>query len=392
MPQILRIIGQRSAASLKYIANTLVYPVLNHPLLSGLSALAGVAGFAISFFNPLQVDDPFKSHILEGVTQLMAEADVGFDKVKSGEPKINPNYLAYKATNTMGGECSYPEIWEYPEPLRRKFTCTFASSVPTAVAREKYKSVISALRKAIDDDWTITEDNSKSNELIWEAEGQTERWLIQVWFSENSQKMADVDFYFETEASLSDQSIEAIFKELKHMMDDKRVELFVKFEPFVLIMFTDPVGIRRIGLDEAKSYYFADSIKSPDQSNQPVALFKAYMNSFKQHANYNTTGMNVADSVEFLKTFSHDIASFGELRLPSKTDIKVNAAMVVFPNTVASEHAVGILVDTRSGNEQSAFLIVYPIAEKEGGPQLGDPLTKNVKSFAFNLQDSLDSR
>jgi hypothetical protein len=84
-------------------------------------------------------DDPFETHVSKGVAELMLAAESGFENLKLGVPEEHESkeggdsiqeWTTFTATNTLGGECSYPQILEFDDDYSKRFTCTLVSSVP----------------------------------------------------------------------------------------------------------------------------------------------------------------------------------------------------------------------------------------------------------------------
>ena len=383
-------------SSLGSFANKLVYPFLNHPLLAGLSALAGLIGFGITIYDPLQ-DDPFETHVREGVAELLLEAESGFEKLKLGVPeeresKAARNSTRSAATNTLGGECSYPEIREYDD-YSKNFSCSLASSVPKNEAREKYRSLVAALEGLTDENWIIVEDLPDSGDLIWEADWPDGGLVLMAWLSVDEPDVASVDFYLDTKAPDPVwEDLDTLGNELERMVDAEEVTIDVRFEPFVLVMFTEPIGSQLISLDEAKNFYAGDEQIVFEQPSQLVASLDAFKRAFRQQKYFGGATPTDRDAAEFLKKFVADIVAFGELRLPWKADINVVAAILVFPTDLAGSHALGVLMEHRFSDEPAAVMLVVPVMRTEGKQQLGIASIQESESFVFNRKDTLDPR
>jgi hypothetical protein len=392
---------RRLTSSLRSFANKLVYPLLNHPLLAGLSTLAGLIGFGITIYNPLP-DDPFETHVREGVAELMLAAESGFENLKLGVPEEHESkkggdsiqgWTTFAATNTLGGECSYPQILEFDDDYSKRFTCTLVTSVPMDEARDKYRSLVAALEGLTDDNWFILEELMDSGEWIWEADWPDERLLLEAWLSEDEPDFGTVDFFFEARAwDRVQEDFDALTSELDRMIDAEEVTINVRFEPFVIVMFTERIGTHMIDLDEAKSFYAGDEQIVFEQPSQFVASLDAFKHAFRQQEYFGDATPTDRDAAEFLKIFVADIVAFGELRLPWKADINVVAAMLVFPTDLAGSHAIGVLIEHRFFNEPAAVMIVAPITTTEGKQQLGNASSQETESFLFNRKETLDPR
>ena len=401
MPVVNLISIRRLTRSLRSFANKLVYPFLNHPMLAGLSTVAGLIGFGITIYDPLEAD-PFETHVIEGVAELMLAAEAGFENLElrapeENEPKADGNSeqgrTTFAATNTLGGECSYPQIVEYDDDYTTRFTCTFVSSVPMDEARDKYRSLIAALDGLTDENWIILEDRLDSGDFFWEAEWPDERLLLEAWLSEDEPDVGTVDFYFEARArDRVQEDLDTLATELGRMIDAEEVTIDVRFEPFMMVMFTEPIGRQMIDLNEAKSFYAGDEEIVFEQPSQLVASLDAFKRAFRQQKDFGGATPTDRDAAEFLKKFVADIVAFGELPLPWKADINVVAAMLVFPTDLAGSHALGLLTEHQFFNETVAVMHVVPIIMTDGEHQLGDASRQDTESFIFNRKETLDPR
>jgi hypothetical protein len=392
---------RRLTSSLRSFANKLVYPLLNHPLLAGLSTLAGLIGFGITIYDPLP-EDPFETHVSEGVAELMLAAESGFENLQLGVPEEHESkkggdsiqgWTTFATTNTLGGECSYPEIKEYDDDYNKSFSCTLVSSVPMDEARDKYRSLVAALEGLTDEKWIIFEGPMDSSEGFWEADWPDQRLLLEAWLSEDEPGFGTVDFFFEARAwDRVQEDMYVLASELDRMIDAEEVTINVRFEPFVFLIFTAPIGSQMIDLDEAKSFYAGDEQIVFEQPSQLVASLDAFKHAFRQQEYFGDATPTDRDAAEFLKNFVADIVAFGELRLALKADIDVVAAMLVFPTDLAGSHAVGILMEHRFFNEPAAVMLVAPITTTEGKQQLGNASSQKTESFIFNRKETLDPR